>query len=131
MKNLLLLLCLLFLFSFKAQSQENKSTKTPEKLVFMIRHTVAFKLNVAKGSYEEREYFNAAKKLSSLPSVHNFAIFLETSKTNDFDYLFYMEFESINGYEEYNKHPVHVDFVDKYWRKYVDEFIEIDYQPTL
>lgn len=94
----------------------------------MIRHTVAFKLKFPKGSSEEHEFLNASEKLATIPVVHNFETFRETSKKNDFDYFFYMEFESEKDYDAYNVHSDHVEFVEKYWVKYVDKFIEIDYE---
>lgn len=37
-----------------------------------IRHTVIFKLKCAKGSAEEQDFFNAAKKLANIPGVEKF-----------------------------------------------------------
>ena len=91
--------------------------------------TVVFKLKYPKGSPEEKKFLNAANKLSSISVVHNFEAFRETSKKNDFDYFFYMEFESMKAYDEYNEHPVHTEFVETYWKKYVEKFLEIDYEP--
>lgn len=125
MKKLSVILSLLLLLSFNVKAQLNTSPKSD----FMIRHTVVFKLKYPKGSTEEKEFLNAANKLSSISVVHNFEAFRETSKKNDFDYFFYMEFESMKAYDEYNEHPVHTEFVEKYWKKYVEKFLEIDYEP--
>ena len=125
MKKLLVIFSLLFLFSISVDAQLNSSAKSD----FMIRHTVAFKLKHPKGSVEESEFLNAAKVLSTIPGVHNFEAFLETSKKNDFDYFFYMEFETMKAYEGYNQHPDHIEFVETYWKKDVENFLEIDYEP--
>ena len=125
MKNLTVILSFLLLLSFSAKAQLNTSPKSD----FMIRHTVVFKLKYPKGSMEEKKFFSAANKLSSISVVHNFEAFRETSEKNDYDYCFYMEFESMKAYNEYNQHPVHTEFVEKYWGKYVDKFLEIDYEP--
>ena len=127
MKKQSVILSLLLLLSFTTKAQVNRSPKTESD--FMIRHTVVFKLKYPKGSSEEKKFLNAASKLSSISVVHNFETFLETSKKNDFDYCFYMEFESMKAYEEYNKDPIHTEFVETYWAKYVDKFLEIDYEP--
>ncbi len=37
-----------------------------------IRHSVIFKLKHPKGSAEERDFFNAAKKLAAIPGVEKF-----------------------------------------------------------
>lgn len=125
MKKLSVILSLLFLLSICAIAQQNSTPKSD----LMIRHTVAFKLKNPKGSPEELAFFKAAEKLAKIPSVHNFGVFRETSVKNDFEYFFYMEFESEKGYEAYNVHPDHVEFVEKYWVTLVEKFIEIDYEP--
>ena len=127
MKKLSAIFSLLLLLSFSAKAEINTSPK-PES-DFMIRHTVVFKLKYPKGSPEEKKFLTAANKLSSISVVHNFEAFRETSKKNDFDYFFYMEFESMKAYDEYNEHPVHTEFVETYWKKYVEKFLEIDYEP--
>ena len=124
MKKISLLLSVLFLLTVSAKALQN----TEPKADTTIRHTVAFKLKHPKGSVEEREFFEAAKKLPVIPGVQNFEAFRETSKKNDYDYFFYMEFKSEKDYEAYNIHPDHVEFVEKYWVKHVDKFLEIDYE---
>ena len=124
MKKLSVILSFLILLSVSAMAQQN-ITPTPDTI---IRHTVAFKLKHPKGSTEEREFFDASTKLSTIPALQNFKTFRETSPKNDYDYFFYMEFESPEDYEAYNTHPDHVEFVEKYWVKDVDKFIEIDYE---
>lgn len=95
----------------------------------MIRHTVVFKLKYPIGSPEEKEFMNAAGVLAKIPVVHNFESLRQISKKNDFDYGFSMEFDSKQAYEEYNQNPDHVKFVETYWVKFVDKFLEIDYEP--
>jgi heme-degrading monooxygenase HmoA len=95
----------------------------------MIRHTVIFKLKYPKGSSEETEFLNAASKLSTIPGVRNFESLRQTSKKNDFDYGLSMEFETMKAYDEYSKHSEHIKFVQTYWAKYVEKFLEIDYEP--
>ena len=95
----------------------------------MIRHTVVLKLKYPKDSPEEIEFLSAAAKLSSIPGVGNFESLRQTSKKNDFDYGLSMEFETMTAYEGYNQHPDHTKFVETYWVKYVEKFLEIDYEP--
>ena len=124
MKKLSVILSLFFLLSVSGMAQQSTTPKSES----MIRHTVAFKLKYPKGSPQELEFFKAAEKLAKIPSVHNFEAFRETSAKNDYEYFFYMEFDSEKGYEAYNVHPDHVEFVEEYWVKYVDKFMEIDYE---
>ena len=95
----------------------------------MIRHTVVLKLKYPKGSSEESEFLVAAAKLSTIPGVHKFESLRQTSKKNDFDFGLSMEFETLKAYEGYNQHPDHIKFVETYWLKYVEKFLEIDYEP--
>ncbi len=97
----------------------------------MIRHTVVFKLKYSKGSSEEREFLEAAMKLSSIPGVQHFECLRQTSKKNNYDYGISMEFDTINAYEGYNQHPDHVAFVKTFWMESVTDFMEIDYEPFI
>lgn len=124
MKKLSVLLSILFLFTVSSKAQQYAIPISDS----MIRHTVAFKLKYPKDSYEEGEFFKAANTLATIPGVHNFKSFRETSKKNDFDYFFYMEFESQKDYDGYNQHPDHIQFVEKFWVNDEDKFLEIDYE---
>ncbi len=96
----------------------------------MIKHSVIFTLNCVKGSAEETAFLTAAAALSAIPGVINFETLRQTSKKNDFEYGLSMEFESVKAYDEYNNHPAHTAFIEKYWMKYVKTFLEIDYEPV-
>lgn len=95
----------------------------------MIRHMVVLKLKYSKGSPEESEFLSAAAKLSSIPGVRNFESLRQISKKNDFDYGLSMEFATMKAYEEYSQHRDHAKFVETYGVKYVEKFLEIDYEP--
>lgn len=93
----------------------------------MIRHTVAFRLKHAAGSAEEVDFLNAAMKLAAIETVRNFEQLRQVSPKNNFAFGFSMEFEDQAGYDTYNQHPDHVDFVENRWKKEVEDFMEIDY----
>ena len=95
----------------------------------MIRHSVIFKLKVAKNSPEEKNFFVAAKKLANIPGVQKFECLTQTSKKNKFDFGISMEFAGQKLYDEYSSHSDHVQFIQQYWLKYVDDYLEIDYEP--
>lgn len=116
---------LVILSSLYSQAQ---STASKSKSRFMIRHTVVFKLKYPKGSPEESEFMSAGARLASIPGVRRFESLRQTSKYNDYDYGFSMEFDSSKAYEEYLRHPDHTRFVETYWAAYVEKFLEIDYE---
>ena len=94
----------------------------------IIRHTVVFKLKLAKGSQEERDFFAAAKKLAVIQGVEHFECLKQVSKKNKFDFGISMEFANQELYDKYTNHPDHIAFIQQYWLKYVEDFLEIDYQ---
>lgn len=98
---------------------------------FRVRHTVVFSLKHTKGSDDEREFLDAASKLSSIPGVLRFESLRQISKKNNYDYGLSMEFETPEAYESYQQDPAHEAFVQKYWIKYVKDFLEIDYEPIV
>jgi hypothetical protein len=42
-----------------------------------------------------------------------------------------MEFATAKEYEDYNRHPDHVRFVETYWKAEVSDFLELDYEPLI
>ncbi|MDL5512194.1 Dabb family protein [Arenibacter sp. M-2] len=97
----------------------------------MIQHTVVLKLKYPKGSPEEKEFLAEAAKLALIPGVHNFQSLRQIGKKNDFDYGLSMEFDNMAAYSAYNIHPDHNRFVATYWAKYVEKFLELDYEPII
>ena len=95
----------------------------------MIRHTVVFKLKHPQSSVEEQNFLKEAKKLAALPGVQNFECLRQISKKNHFDFGLSMEFANQERYDQYNKDPDHLHFVQQYWLKEVEDFLEIDYEP--
>lgn len=95
----------------------------------MIRHTVAFRLKHAAGSAEEEAFLSAATQLAKIETVKNFERLRQVSPKNAFTFGFSMEFEDQSGYDFYNQHPDHVNFVENRWKKEVEDFMEIDYLP--
>jgi heme-degrading monooxygenase HmoA len=93
-----------------------------------IRHSVIFKLKYAKGSAEERDFFNAAKKLAAIPGVEKFECLKQVSEKNKFEFGISMEFASQQLYVQYSNHPEHTAFVQQRWLKEVEDFMEIDFE---
>jgi Stress responsive A/B Barrel Domain len=95
----------------------------------MILHTVAFRLRHAKGSQEERAFFEAAKSLTRIPGVQNFEQFRQVSQKNGFTYGFSMVFADQRTYDAYNAHPDHAAWIRDQWLVDVEDFLELDYTP--
>ncbi len=95
----------------------------------MIRHTVVFKLKHAAGSQEEKSFLEKAKILAAIPGVEKFEQLRQTSKKNDYDFGFSMEFADQAVYSAYNDHADHTAFVQDRWIPEVAAFMEIDYVP--
>jgi hypothetical protein len=93
-----------------------------------IRHTVVFKLRHANNSQEAKDFMIAAKKLSAIDGVEKFEYIKQISKKNTFEYGISMEFANHQLYNAYSIHPQHLAFIDSYWLKDVEDFLEIDYQ---
>ena len=91
----------------------------------MIRHSVIFKF---KDSAEKKAFFIAANKLADIPGVQQLEVLKQTSKKNKFEYGISMLFANNELYEKYNNHPEHLKFVQEYWLKEVEDFLEIDYE---
>ncbi len=97
----------------------------------MIRHSVVFRLKYPQGSLEEKVFLDAVEKLRVIESVHNFECLRQTSKKNNYDYGIFMEFDSLVKYKDYNEHADHLTFVQNFWVNYVEEFLELDFEPQL
>jgi heme-degrading monooxygenase HmoA len=124
------LVLVVYSFQFTLGKNETvQSTASKPNPKHMIRHSVVFKLKHPKNSPQEKEFMDAAMKLSSIPGVHHFECLRQTSKKNNFEYCLIMEFDANEAYEKYNIDPDHVAFVQTYWAKNVQDFMELDYEP--
>jgi hypothetical protein len=95
----------------------------------MIRHTVVFTLKHASGSQDEKNFLAAASGLARIKSVKNFECLREVSLKNEYQFGLSMEFDNQDGYDFYNQHPDHVNFVKTRWIPEVNSFMEVDYVP--
>ena len=94
----------------------------------MIKHSVIFKLKHSPDSAETTNFWNAAKKLSNISGVRNFECLKQTSPKNRFEYGLSMEFDDQKAYDFYSNHSEHVHFIQQFWVKDVEDFLEIDYE---
>lgn len=93
----------------------------------MIRHSVILKLKPHL-SYEEKQvFFDAVDKLAEIPNVQKFEVLKQISPKNKFEYGISMEFENQEQYDFYSNHADHQAFIQNFWMKSVEDFLEIDY----
>ncbi len=95
----------------------------------MIRHTGIFNFKAEVSEEEKKVFFSALKNLESIAGVMNMEIAKQTSAKNKFDYAFSMQFLNVDDYAAYSIHTQHDAFVQIYWLKYVEDFMEIDTEP--
>ena len=93
----------------------------------MIRHTVIFRLKHGRGSQQERDFLERAQELAAIPTVKKFEVLRQVSSKNEYDFGLSMEFDSQDDYDFYSSHEDHEYFVEQYWLKEVESFMEIDY----
>jgi uncharacterized protein (UPF0303 family) len=93
-----------------------------------IRHTVVFRLLHEPGSSAEAEFLDtAAKTLTAIDGVADFAVNRQISAKSDLDWQFSMVFADQAAYDAYNAHPAHVAFVESRWQSDVAAFQEYDF----
>lgn len=107
------------------QGNENFSNLTNKN---MIRHTVAFRLKPGTSAAEQKQFFDELQKLSAIRGVQNFSMQNQVGKKNNFKHGVVMDFSDQAVYDDYNNHPTHVAFLENYWKKYVEDFVELDYK---
>lgn len=93
----------------------------------MIRHSVILKLKSDINSAEKQAFFEAVDKLATIPDVQKFEVLKQISPKNKFEYGISMEFDTQEQYDFYSNHPQHQAFIQDFWIKAVEDFLEIDY----
>lgn len=93
----------------------------------MIRHSVILKLKADLNSAEKQAFFDAVDKLAAIPDVQKFEVLKQISPKNKFEYGISMEFDNQEQYDIYSNHADHQAFIQNFWIKSVDNFLEIDY----
>ncbi|MFN8346926.1 MAG: Dabb family protein [Spirosomataceae bacterium] len=94
----------------------------------MIRHSVILTLKSDLSPEERQVFFNAVNQLAFIADVQKFEVMKQISLKNPFEYGISMEFETPAHYDAYSNHPEHTAFIQNFWLKSVEDFLEIDYQ---
>ena len=129
MKKNVLIICLIT--AFFGLYESNAQTNMLKQKKFMIRHTVVFKFKPSVDSIAAQNFLVAAKRLATIHGVQNFESLRQISKKNHYEFGLSMEFANETIYEQYNKDPIHEQFIQQYWVPFVAEFMEIDYGPLM
>lgn len=95
----------------------------------MIEHTVTFRLKHSPNSIEETSFLGAANELATIPGVQDFRIQRQISVKNSHTFGISMAFDSIEQFQVYSHHPLHVKFVQERWLTEVADFQEADFEP--
>ncbi len=93
----------------------------------MIRHSVILKLKADINSADKQAFFAAVDKLALIPDVQKFEVLKQISSKNKFEYGISMEFDNQEQYDIYSNHAEHQAFIQNFWMKSVEDFLEIDY----
>ena len=93
----------------------------------MIRHSVILKLKSDINSADKQAFFDAVDKLAVIQDVQKFEVLRQISPKNKFEYGISMEFDNQEQYDSYSNHPERVAFIQDFWMKNVEDFLEIDY----
>ncbi len=92
-----------------------------------IKHAFAVRPKAGAESDEIQDFLGrTAEILPSIPGVENFAIYRQINPDTGFDYLVSMEFACEKAYREYNRHPLHENYVADVWMKIAGEIMVFD-----
>jgi len=95
----------------------------------MVKHSVIFTFKQEVDKKTQEVFLNESAKLADIPGVKNLEVLKQVSSKNNYEYGILMEFDNDDIYQSYNNHPKHQQFIEQYWLKYVDQFMEIDFEP--
>lgn len=93
----------------------------------MIRHSVILNLKTELSLKDKQAFFEAVDKIANIPDVQKFEVLKQISSKNKFEYGISMEFDNQEQYDVYSNHAEHIAFIQNFWMKSVEDFLEIDY----
>ncbi len=105
---------------------------TPHQVAGMQRVVcIKFKANTPAAEIDKhmREFANLRRQIPAIVGYTGGKVLTNTSATEDFDVIHYLTFRNEEGIAEYNKHPMHEEFVNNnspYWDKVLELNSEIE-----
>lgn len=124
-----LLLAMFFLVA--CQPEEDQSIEDHEDIttVGMLQHIVYFYLNEDVTDEEKTDFEEGLKRLLSIDEVYFYQVGIP-GKTADrdvtdhtFGYSISSWFQTMDDYEVYAEHPVHLEFIDDYSHLWADVIV--------
>lgn len=94
----------------------------------MLKHSVIFTFKDELPDSTKDDFFEAVNGLSAIPGVQSFEVLKQVSPKNNFEFGIAMEFDSDEDYNAYAVHPQHSRFIEDFWLKCVEDFLEIDFR---
>lgn len=130
-RTLLFLTVLFFLFNIFACEEVGEETEmttdpAPAITIGMLQHTVYFYLNEDVTEEQKEDFEEGLQELLSIEEVFKFEIGVPGSTPerdvtdHSFGYSIFTWFETMENYEVYAEHPVHMDFIDEYSHLWAD-----------
>jgi hypothetical protein len=94
-----------------------------------IRHLVIFNFKNDKKIIENDKFLQDSKSiLTSIDGVEKFEILKQINRDVNYPFGFSMEFKDQATYELYKNSPIHLDYVEQKWQKYVSKFLGLDFE---
>ncbi|MEX2381805.1 MAG: Dabb family protein [Opitutales bacterium] len=120
-----LLLALLFAAACQPVAEQSAGI-SPESEIGMLQHNVYFYFTENVTDEEKAEFEEGLKELLSIDEVHKYQIGIpgatEDRDVTDhtFGYAIFSWFQTMEDYDVYADHPVHLDFIDEFSHLWAD-----------
>lgn len=114
------LLAISFLVSCQPEADRSNEENENRTTVGMLQHIVYFYLNEDVTAAEKADFEAGLKKLLSIDEVYFYQVGIpgETAERDvtdhSFGYSISSWFKTLDDYEVYAEHPVHMEFIDEY-----------------
>lgn len=117
-----------FLTAFSAfqTTDESSGNFSESSVTGMLQHNVYFYLNEDVTTDEREQFEKGLRKLLSIEAIYKFEIGIPGSTTerdvtdHSFGYSIFTWFESMEDYNVYAEHPVHIKFIENYSHLWAD-----------
>ena len=122
----LILSSALLIFSSCQAPQQDTPPATKESKVGLLQHNVYFYLNEDITEDEKAEFEEGLNKLMSIEEIHSYQLGVPGSTPerevtdHSFGYSIFSWFKTMDDYQVYAEHPVHLEFIDEYSHLWAD-----------
>lgn len=101
-------------------NEQPKEQKVESQSTNMLQHTVYFYLNSDVTSEEKEQFEKGLEELLEISAIHKSELGVPAATEerdvtdHGYAYAIYTWFETMEDYKEYDEHPDHLEFIDKY-----------------